>query len=142
MNTNRRVIAALSIMLLFSLSGCGIKGDDSNKKDIAFFVCDDTKLPNELLEIINEKKMKPFRLTYALGDSLYIAIGYGEHDKKNLNIVVRDLYMTESGIYVNTELLTNQATATDSSKTGEASLYPYIVLKIDKIDLPVIFEVK
>ena len=74
-------------------------------------------------------------------DYLYIAIGYGEHDRKNLNVVVEDLYVTDTAIYVETNLLTNEMTPSDSFATGDASMYPYIVLKCERYELPVVFEI-
>ena len=51
------VIAAGVILLLFAMSGCS-KKDESKRKDIDFTVCDDTRIPKELLEVINEKKLR------------------------------------------------------------------------------------
>lgn len=138
-----RQLAVFSLMLLFFVgcfSGCSLKREASDKKDMEFTICNETMLPDELAQIIDEKKEKAFKITYAIGDSLYIAIGYGEHDRQNLNIVVDDLFYTKTAIYVDTQLVTDMATNLDAARTGEASMYPYIVLKIDKIDLPVIFE--
>lgn len=145
------MIAALLVMLLFFVGGCGEK-KEGGRKDIEFTVCDETRMPQELLEIINEKKGKPFKLTYVNNNYLYIVIGYGEHDRKNLNVVVEDLYLTDKAIYVETNLLTSDMlkveethSGSDAENSGEIaagtpSMYPYIVLKCEKYELPVIFE--
>lgn len=134
------IIAAFMTMLLFSFTGCE-KKEESKRRDIDFTVCDDTRIPSELLEIINEKKSKIFKLTYINNDYLYIAIGYGEHDRNNLNVVVEDLYATDNAIYVDTNLYTNEMTPSDAVATGDISMYPYIVLKCEKYELPVVFNI-
>lgn len=134
------ILAAFMLMLLFSVTGCG-KGEDSKRRDIDFTVCDDTKVPNELLEIINEKKAKVFKLTYINSEFLYIAIGYGEHERNNFNVVVEDLYVTDNAIYVDTNLYTSEMTPSDAVAEGGASMYPYVVLKCEKYELPVVFEI-
>lgn len=134
------MIAAFMIMLLFSFAGCE-KKEESKRSDIDFTVCDDTRIPEELLEIINEKKSKIFKLTYINKDYLYIAIGYGEHDRNNLNVVVEDLYVTDNAIYVDTNLYTNEMTPSDAVVSGDISMYPYIVLKCEKYELPVVFNI-
>lgn len=134
------IMAALLVMLLFSVSGCG-KKEESKRKNIEFTVCDETRMPQELLEIIEEKKAKIFKLTYVNNNYLYIAIGYGEHNRKNLNVVVEDLYLTDNAIYVETNLMTEEATGTNAVAEGSASMYPYIVLKCEKYELPVVFDI-
>lgn len=133
-------LAALVLMLLFSVTGCE-KKEESKQKKIDFTVCDETRMPTELLEIIQEKKEKVFKLTYINNDFLYIAIGYGEHERANLNVVVEDLYVTDNAIYVETNLFTTEMTPTDAVATGNNSMYPYIVLKCEKYDLPVVFDI-
>lgn len=134
------IMAALLLMLVFLLVGCG-KKEEAIKKDIDFTVCDKTRMPEELIEIIEEKKGKIFKLSYINNDYMYIAIGYGEHSKQNLNVVVEDLYLTDNAIYVETNLITEENSPTDGSVTGEPSMYPYIVLKCEKYDLPVVFDI-
>lgn len=141
------ILAAVLILLPFSVYGCE-KEEEPKKKNIDFTVCDATRMPDELLSIIEEKKLKTFKLTYVNNNYLYIAVGYGEHDRRNLNVVVNDLYMTNNAIYVDTSLTTYEqtdsgASASDADEliSGEASMCPYIVLKCEKYELPVIFDI-
>lgn len=136
-----RIMAAVFLLLPFLLCGCE-KNEDSARTDIAFTVCDSTRIPDELRTVIEEKKSKIFKLTYVNNNYLYIAIGYGEHDRTNLNVVVNDLYVTKNAIYVDTSLTTGEmASDTDSHVSGEQSMYPYIVLKCEQYELPVIFDI-
>ena len=133
------LIILCGILLLCMAAGCG-KKDEKVKKEIEFTVCDKTRMPEELLEIIEEKKESVFKLSYLNNDYMYIAIGYGEKNRQNLNVVVEDLYLTDNAIYVETNLITDEASATDGT-TGESSMYPYIVIKCEKYDLPVVFDI-
>ncbi|MBE5945119.1 MAG: protease complex subunit PrcB family protein [Lachnospiraceae bacterium] len=133
------ILLVLAFFVAYSLAGCGKKGEEM-KKDLDFTVCDVTRMPEELLDIIEEKKGNIFKLSYMNDDYMYIAIGYGEHSRQNLNVVVEDLYMTDNAIYVETNLITEENTSTDGQK-GETSMYPYIVLKCEKYDLPVVFDI-
>ncbi len=128
----------LSIGLLF-LTGCE-KQPEEAKKNVEFTVCDESKMPNELLEIINEKKDKIFKLSYINDNYLYIAVGYGEKNRQNYAVTIEDLYVTENAIYIDTALYTDETTPTDAIVKGTPSMYPYIVVKCEKIDLPVVFN--
>lgn len=137
--------AALLLVLLFSMTifvtGCGKKEEEKVRKEIDFTVCSREKLPEELLQIIEEKKQNTCKFTYANGSFMYIVVCYGEKERENLNVVVNDLFMTSNAIYIDTTLKTNETTATDSMAVGELSMYPYIVLKCEKYDLPVVFDI-
>ena len=133
--------AALLLMLLFLFTGCMEKEEDKLKKDVEFTVCDKTKLPEELVEIIQEKKEKVCKLTYINGSYMYIVVCYGEHSRNNLNVVVKDLYVTDTALYVDTTLATSGHSPSDAEALGEYSMYPYIVLKCEKYDLPVVFNI-
>lgn len=139
MRTKHIFILLGLLILLCSLSACGKKEEEA-RKDIDFTVCDKTKLPEELVEIIEEKKHKVFKLSYINNDYMYIVIGYGEKNRQNLNVVVEDLYLTDNAIYVETNLITEEEKE-DNQMTGGASMYPYIVLKCEKYDLPVVFDI-
>jgi hypothetical protein len=125
-----------------AISGCSLKSEDSSKKNLDFTVCDSTRIPEELQEIIDEKKNKEFKISYINNAYMFIAIGYGEQGKTNHKITVEDLYLAEDGIHVKTMLYSEKATGTDADKTQETgnTLTPYIVIKCEKYDVPVIFE--
>lgn len=132
-------IAACFFVLLFLLSGCGGRREHEDR-DIDFTVCSDSKLPEELLKIINEKKEKPFKLAYVNSSYMYIVIGYGEMPRANYNVAVERIYSTGKEIIVKTNLYTEQATLSDGVPHGESSMYPYIVIKCEKYDVPVTYE--
>lgn len=144
-NTNIKIrivgIAAFFIVLLFALCGC--RGSEEKERDeIEFSVCYENTMPKELREIVNKNKQKKFKLTYVNENNLYIAIGYGEHDRGNLAVVVRDLYETKREIYVSTTVFTDKMTISDGQVRGSYSRYPYIVLKLERKNVPVVFDIE
>ncbi len=137
--------AALLTVLLFSMvfifTGCKKDEKKGERNDIEFTVCSRDMLPEELYAIIEEKKENVSKFTYANGSYMYIVVCYGEKERENLNVVVNDLFMTSNAIYIDTTLKTDKTSATDAVGVGELSMYPYIVLKCDKYDLPVVFDI-
>lgn len=134
----RKVLSLLMTLLLTAaLAGCTLTGEERVRlKDLDFTVLGEEKIPEELKSIIEEKKAEPFKLTYSDQDSLYICIGYGEQATGGYSIAVNDLYLTDSAIYVNTELLGPDP----SEKSNQTPSYPYIVIRTDYLDQTVIFE--
>ena len=137
--------AALILVLLFVMgmliSGCGEKEETGAKQEIDFTVCAREQLPEELFNIIEEKKDKVCKFSYTNGSFMYIVVCYGEREMENLNVVVNDFFMTKSAIYIDTTLKTDQSTSQDAVATGEYSMYPYIVIKCEKYDLPVVYDI-
>lgn len=134
----RKVVAVLLAALMgLMLTGCTLLSEERIKlKDLDFTVLGEEKIPEELMSIITEKKAGPFKLTYSDQDYLYICIGYGEQATGGYSIAVNELYLTDSAIYVNTELLGPDP----SEKSNPTPSYPYIVIKTDYLDQTVVFE--
>ena len=74
------ILLVLSLLMAAAcLFGCGKKEAAEDKiQDLEFTVVGQNEVPQELQEIIEQKKREPFRLTYTSGQDLYIAAGYGE----------------------------------------------------------------
>ena len=129
--------AILCMGLLCLVAGCSAEKLRTEKlRDIEFTVVDEDNIPKELEEMIDEKEDKPFKLTYADGGELYIAVGYGEQPTSGYSIEVTDLYETENAIYIRTNLI---GPAKDE-KIVERETEPYIVVKLEFIDKNVVFE--
>lgn len=131
-------IVVISIcFLMAALTGCGVVKSDSGKiKDLEYTVCDESKLPEELNKIIEEKRKEPFKLTYRTKDYLYIVVGYGAQDRTDLQVTMKDLYLTENAIYVNTDLTSQERTTLEDQKVT----YPYIAVKCELYDVQVNFQ--
>lgn len=147
-------------------SGCR-KEAARERQELDFTVCAQTELPDDLRGLIEEKKIHAFQLSYTTKEHLYIVVGYGEHDRTNLCVVVEELYKTDRAIYVKTNLKTmesmegagdgqsGEASRIDGGTSGvhtagdgqsdkasridvEPSMYPYIVIRLPRMDLPVL----
>lgn len=105
-------------------------------RDLDFTVLSDEKIPEELKTIIEEKKAQPFKLTYSDNEYLYICIGYGEQTTGGYSIAVNELYLTDSAIHVNTQLLGPDS----AEKSNKVPSYPFIVIKTAFLDQTVIFD--
>ncbi len=126
-------------------SGCR-KEAARERQELDFTVCAQTELPDDLRGLIEEKKLHAFQLSYTTKEHLYIVVGYGEHDRTNLCVVVEELYKTDRAIYVKTNLKTMESMeGAGDGQSGEASridaepsMYPYIVIRLPRMDLPVL----
>lgn len=137
-----RKLKILSALLLIStavlvLAGCKKDENEIKKiKDLDFTVVEEADLPGELKEIIDEKKEKPFRLTYSNKDYLYIAVGYGKQNSGGYSIAVEELFLTDNAIYIDTNLIG----PSQNEMVTHGVTYPYIVVKLEYMDKKVVFE--
>ena len=121
-------------ILLFT--GCSWKQEKPEKINLAFTVVDEARLPEELLKLVAEKKEASFKMTYADSGYLYLCVGYGKQDSGGYSITVPELYLTDNSIIVKTELKGPER----SEPTGEEPSYPYIVLRTELLEEPVVFQ--
>lgn len=135
----QKYLCSICVLLLLTagVSGCSMSSLGSTKlRDLEFTVVSEERLPDELKTLIDERKTKEFKLTYNDKEFLYICIGYGEQATGGYSIAVNDLYLTENAITINTSLL---GPGTEDTP-GNASSYPYIVVKTEYLDKTVTFE--
>lgn len=119
------------------LTGCSVEKENQDKvRDLEFTVVSETELPEELAKLVTEKKAAPFKLTYSNDQGLYIAVGYGEQATGGYSIAVRELYLTENSIVVDTELLGPQK----GEEVGVEKSYPFLVIQTEYLENPVIFQ--
>jgi hypothetical protein len=134
-------ILAMKIMavlfLLAVLTACQFQETQEEKrKDLDYTVCDRGKLPDALVDLIEEKKKEPFKLTYRTKDYLYIVVGYGAQDRRDLNVVMSELYLTDNAIIVDTDLVSVE----DTTLEDQMLSYPWIAVKCELYDLQVVFR--
>ena len=134
----KRCMRCLVICLfLFTLTGCVSEPVKTEKlRDLEFTVLDKLSVPDEFQALIEEKKEKPFRLTYADVEELYIAEGYGAQLKTGYSVEVTELYETENTIFIHTNLLGPGK----EEETKEITTFPYVVVKLKLIDKNVVFD--
>lgn len=127
----------LVVCVIMQLCGCTMLSQERVKlQDLGFTVVSEEMIPKELKTIIDEKKSNPFKLTYSDEDYLYIVIGYGQQTTGGYSIAVNELYLAQEAIYVNTTLLGPES----KDASNKVPSCPYIVLKTDFLDKPVVFE--
>lgn len=133
-----RVLAFLPVVILaVNLLACGMQKTATKKlRDVEFTVIDQSEIPQELLNTMEEKKKEGFKLTYADEKNLYLAVGYGEQKTGGYSIAVDECYLTENAIYFGTTLNGPEK----GEKINQVSSYPCIVVKMEAIDEPVVFE--
>lgn len=133
-------ICMLGLLGLGLLAGCSEKKDPMEKiKDLEFTVLSEDNIPEELKAVIEEKKDTSFKMTYQDNGFMYICVGYGEQVSGGYSIAVNALYLTENAIYADTTLLGPDPSDPAAGKKNSVSC-PYIVLKTEFIDKPVVFD--
>lgn len=127
-------ICFVSVMIMFS--GCRfIRIEEEGRTPVDYTVVKQTELPDEVLEIIEEKKTEDFRLTCQNGKDLYLIRGYGLQMSGGYSIQVEEFTKTSNAMFFHTKLLGPKTQVL----SGEPSC-PVIVVKTAFEDLPVEFE--
>ena len=138
----KRVLRILWIMgVIFSLAaglaGCSVSKENRDKvRDLEFQTAPSEELPEELSKLISEKVSQHFKLTYTDDKNLYIAVGYGAQPTGGYSISIRELYLTENSIVLATELMGPEK----EEDPGTEQSFPYIVLRTELLEEPVIFK--
>ena len=138
----KRVLALLGILAVFAAGCIGFTGcqggsrDTEKIRDLEFTVTGEGEVPQALAELIGKKREKPFKLTYADGQDMYIVIGEGPQTGGGYSITVKELYLTENSIVVDTELLGPQK----GEEVGVEKSYPFLVIQTEYLENPVIFQ--
>lgn len=125
------------VLLVRLLTGCSVEKENQDKvRDLEFAITSEADLPEELKNLITEKKTAPFKLTYSNDQGLYIVVGYGEQATGGYSISVNELYLTENSIVIDTELKGPEK----GESVGKEKSYPYIVVRTEYLENPVIFQ--
>ncbi|MEF9840375.1 MAG: protease complex subunit PrcB family protein [Lachnospiraceae bacterium] len=127
----------VGICFTIVITGCSIKESKTEKlRDLEFTVVEKESLPDELLELIEEKKEKPMKLTYGDKKYCYIVKGYGSQKTSGYSIEITDLYETQNAIYIHTNLLGPAS----KEKVERIATFPYVVAKIESNKKNLIFD--
>ena len=101
-----------------------------------YTVVESVDVPVELQKLIDEKKANTLRLTFTTKDYTYIVAGYGTQQTSGYSIRVNDVYLGNNAVYAEFTLIGPAA----SESVTEVKTTPYIVLKIEKRDESVVFN--
>ena len=118
-------------------TGCRSDSEESEKvQDLEFTVTGEKDIPAGLQDMIAKKREKPFKLTYADGQDMYIVIGEGPQQGGGYSVSVLELYLTDNSVVIRTELT--------GPEKGEASgtelSYPVLIVKTQYREEPVVFR--
>lgn len=136
LKSGKKVLAVLLCISVFcGLCGCSLMSTEEVKlRDLDFTVLGEEMVPAELATMIEERKADAFKMTYSDNQNLYICVGYGQQETGGYSITVDELYLTEEAVFVQTTLLGPDV----SEKGNKTPSYPYIVIKTEYLDQPVI----
>lgn len=134
----KRILSVCMVCLMcMTVFACGKKQDTMEKiKDLECTIIPEENLPEELFNMIEQKKADAFKITFEDKGFLYICVGYGTQETGGYSIALNDLYETSNAIYVDTNLIG----PAPEEKSNPVASYPYIVIKTEFIDKPVVFD--
>lgn len=131
-------VGLLFLLCIVLLAACNGKEDAAEeKRPVAFEVCGEREMPDQVTKLIEKKKKSPFRFSYEDSAHLYLAVGYGEQPQGEYVAAVKELYETEAGLYVNTTLVS--LSHRENWSIGEPSVFPYVVIRCTKTEKNIFF---
>lgn len=139
--STKKLLWAVSLIILcagiFGICSHLLAPDRTQKeKDVEYTVVPERDLPPLLLEKIQEHLEDGCKITYEEDGYLYIARGYGVQNSGGYSICVDELYTTQNALYLKTTLLGPH----ENEITPQTASTPYIVVKCEGIELPVVFQ--
>lgn len=130
------VVWCILLAFLLSAGGCSlVKIEEGERTPLEYTVLDTAELPQSAQELIQEKKADDFQMTYQKGDTLYLIRGYGKQMSGGYSIQVAELSASSTTIFFKTRLI-----GPEKENQSGAPSYPYIAVKTDYREEPVVFE--
>lgn len=135
-------LCLLGVLLLAAifcsiLGGCSVEETSRTKiSDLEYAIVEEAEIPDELREIIEEKKAADFKTTYEANDELYIVRGYGEQETGGYSIRIKECYLTANAILFDTELVGPRK----GEEVSVSPSYPYIVIRTKNCGKSTIFQ--
>lgn len=135
MSRNKVLLVLLLVALIVAMSACGYEKINKSKvKDLDYTVVSEIEMPKEVIDIVNNRKEMPFKVTYSDKEYTYIIIGYGRQKYSGYSIKVEEVYESKNSICVKTKF-----EGPTKHTNVETITYPYIVIKIECTDKTVVF---
>ena len=138
----RKVVTVLGVLMVIlggiaAFTGCQSGASEEKRgEDLEFTVSGEADIPAALKELIDKKREKAFKLTYADGQEMYIVIGEGPQKGGGYSVAVKALYETDNSIVIRTEL---QGPEAGEAKGTEES-FPVLFVRTEFRDKPVVFQ--
>lgn len=133
----KRWIAVLCILLCLA-TGCAGEEEGAKDKvaDLDFTIVSEPEIPEELRQLIEEKKANEFKLSYSAEGKLYIVAGYGKKDTGGYSVSVKEVYLTENAIVMDSDL----TGPGQDEEVSQAPSYPYIVICMEDRPESIVFR--
>ena len=133
----KKCLCVILMMAAVLLAGCHFFSASEDGEELAYDICDETMLPDELVAVIDTKKETSFQCTYSNNTYTYIVVCVGTYNRADVSVDVDELYQDDNAIYVKTVLRQNPDAADVEADTVS---FPYVVIRIRRSDLQVIFK--
>lgn len=118
------------------LQGCNLFEEEEKLRDVDYTVVCPEDVPQELGDEITNVKGQEFQLSYDDGEYLYIARGYGSRNTSGYNISVKDMYITEHTLVLDTEITGPR----EGEDVVDKKTTPYIVVKTEPMEKQIVFR--
>ncbi len=135
----RRWIAVLCMLAVLCLAaGCAGGEEEAKDKvaDLDFTIVSEPEIPEELRQLIEEKKANEFKLSYSAEGNLYIVAGYGKKDTGGYSVSVKAVYLTENAIVMDSDL----TGPGQDEVVSQAPTYPYVVICMEDRPESIVFR--
>ena len=133
---NTIAVGCMLLIFLLMAGGCSlVKIEEGERTPLAYTVVETAELPSSAQEMIQEKKDRDFQMTYQKGDTEYLIRGYGKKMSGGYSIQVAELSVSSTAVFFKTRLI-----GPEKENQSGAPSYPYIAVKTEYREEPVIFE--
>ena len=133
---NTIAVGCMLLIFLLMAGGCSlVKIEEGERTPLAYTVVETAELPSSAQEMIQEKKDRDFQMTYQKRDTVYLIRGYGKKMSGGYSIQVAELSVSSTAVFFKTRLI-----GPEKENQSGAPSYPYIAVKTEYREEPVIFE--
>lgn len=130
-----KILVSLVLCISFFVTGCQKDEHPAKIGELEYTVVAGSDIPQELKKLINERKKKAFELTFSENSCLFVVKGYGKQKSGGYSIKINEFYRAKDTLVLDTELFGPKK----DEKVSEQASYPYIVIKTEYREEPVIF---
>lgn len=137
----KKVWLMAAVLLMLLCVGCSASVlEQKEGRALEFTVTARSELPEEVEAVLDEQLGTSFQTACQYGDSLYLICGYPPQAAGGYSIKVNKLTATEDAIYFQAELVGPETSEEKGASDTGGQSAPWIVVKTEYLDLPVIFE--
>ena len=111
-----------------------IRIEEGERTPLEYTIVKQEEIPEEISELMEQKKKNVFQMTYQVGDIRYLMKGYGEQLTGGYSIQVEEVSESENAVFCKTRLI-----GPEKADAGSEPSYPCIVLKIRETEKPIEF---